>query len=92
LSDTLIIKSFFDQGFCIESSRPHERRVLFIFFEIGDGPGHFQYSGTVPGREPQFVDSHFQKPRGVLVNDAMRPLKNGFAAAQNLFRQEYDNA
>jgi hypothetical protein len=46
---------------------------LLIFFEIGDGPGHFQYSRIGPGGEPQFVDGHFQKPLGVLVDDAMLP-------------------
>jgi hypothetical protein len=46
---------------------------LFIFFEIGDGPGHFQYSRIGPGGQPQFIDGHFQKPLGVLVDDAMLP-------------------
>jgi hypothetical protein len=46
---------------------------MLIFFEIGDGPGHFQYSRIGPGAHTQFVDGHFQKPLGVLVNDAMLP-------------------
>jgi hypothetical protein len=44
---------------------------LFIFFEIGDGPCNFQYSRIGPGAHAQFVDSHFQKPLGILINDAM---------------------
>jgi hypothetical protein len=46
---------------------------MLIFFEIGDGPGYFQYSRIGPGGEPQFVDGHFQKPLGVLVDDTVLP-------------------
>jgi hypothetical protein len=46
---------------------------LLIFFEIGDGPCNFQYSRIGPGAHTQFVDSHFQKPLGFLVDDAVLP-------------------
>jgi hypothetical protein len=46
---------------------------LLIFFEVGDGPGHFQYPGIGTDAHTQFVDGHFQKPLGVLVDSAMLP-------------------
>jgi hypothetical protein len=46
---------------------------MFIFFEIGDGPCNFQYSGIGPGAHTQFIDGHFQQPLGVLVDNAMLP-------------------
>jgi len=52
----------------------HVRRPdLLLFFEIGDGPGHLQDSRIGPGAHAQFVDGHFQKPLGVLVDGAMLP-------------------
>lgn len=46
---------------------------MLFFFEVGDGPCNFQYSRIGPGGEPQFIDSHFQKPLGVLVDAAVLP-------------------